>query len=133
MRIQKKLLVIPAALLLAGASGVGFAHASTGGTVPQSLSVSADSHTADLQQGDQSTPDVAGATAEANAPESTAPETASTIDAPGGPDLQQGDQSTPDVAGATAEANAPETASTIDAPGGPDLQQGDQTGADTGN
>lgn len=92
MRIQKKLLVIPAALLLAGASGIGFVHASTGGATPQTLSVSADPNTADVQQGSQSTPDLAGAAAEADAPEA-----ASAIDAPGGPDVQQGDQTGADT------------------------------------
>lgn len=128
MNFQKKLLVIPAALLLAGASGIGFVHAAQGTTNAPAITAPAqtDNNLGSVQQGDQNTPDVAGAT------EANAPEAASAADAPGGPDVQQGDQTSADT-GTAAEANSPEAASGVDAPGGPDVQQGDQTGPDTGN
>lgn len=99
MRMKKRLLVIPAAVLLAGASGIGFVHASTGTASQPAISTSpqTDNATGNVQQGDQNTPDVAGAAdtpAEANAPETAA---AAESTSPDGDNVQQGDQSGPDT------------------------------------
>ncbi|GAC1405582.1 MAG: hypothetical protein NVSMB52_19340 [Chloroflexota bacterium] len=90
MRIQKRLLFVPAALLLAGASGIGYVHASS---TPHrtTISAGADASTADVQPGGQTAPDVAGAAAESKAPESAK------ADPAGWPDVQQGDQTGPDT------------------------------------
>lgn len=105
MYTKKRLLLIPAALLLAGASGVGFAHAASG---PTPTSVTTSAHAAvGVAQGDAT-----DAAEPADAPEANASETAGGTEAtaPDGDNVQQGDQTAAD-----------------------NVQQGDQTGSDTGN
>ena len=100
MNMKKRLLVIPAALLLAGASGIGYVHASSGSTpTTVSLSTQADNNTGDVQQGDTTSPDVAGAAQATDAPEANAAETAAgtEVTAPDGDNVQQGDQTGSDT------------------------------------
>ena len=95
----KRLLIIPAALLLAGGAGVHMVHANPAPTASPSALV--DTGTQDVQSGDQTAPDTVGAAStESSAPEAadTAQE-ANTPDAPGGPNDQSGDQTGTDTAG----------------------------------
>ena len=100
----KRLLIVPAALLLAGGAGIHMVHANPAPTSSPSALV--DTGTQDVQSGDQTAPDPAGAAStESSAPEAadTAQE-ANTPDAPGGPNDQSGDQTGADT-GASASGN----------------------------
>jgi len=96
---KRSLVLIPAALILAGATGFGFVHASNQtqtSTPPASVAPNTDGD--NVQAGDQNAPDVASAQDKADvAAEKTAPETDK---------VQSGDQSGPD----TGTADAADTA-----------------------
>lgn len=100
MHMKKRLLIIPAAVLLAGASGVRFVHAASGPT-PSSITASAqtDNNGGNVQQGDQTSLDVAGAANATDAPEANASEAATGAEstAPDGDNVQQGDQTGTDT------------------------------------
>ncbi|GEM_PF-2447026 len=80
----------------------------------------------DVQSGDQTTPDVAGATSETAG--EAAGDAAGGASDPNGVDVQSGDQTTPDVAGAASETDSATGATDGD---NVQFQSGDQTGPDT--
>ena len=122
-----KIVVVGAGLAVVSAAGVSNAFAASStpvAPVPAAVQSTVDTPTAgdtvdapggaNVQQGDQSAPDVAG----------SSDKTESKADAPGGRDVQQGDQSAPDVAGSgdkadsKTEAPSSEKAGVSDGPGG---------------
>ncbi len=109
MDVKKKIVGSAFGILALAGIGAGVANAATSTPpAPPGVSSSVDTPTpgdvadapggtnADVQEGDQNTPDVPGA--------KEAPEAGEQADAPGGPNdnVQQGDQSTPDAPGAPA-------------------------------
>lgn len=80
----------------------------------------------DVQSGDQTSPDVAGATSESATEVAGDPAGGATD--PNGVDVQSGDQTTRDVAGAASESDSATGTSDGD---NVQFQSGDQTGPDT--
>ncbi|UZJ26061.1 hypothetical protein RHODO2019_06415 [Rhodococcus antarcticus] len=111
MKLNKRIAVAALGVLAVGGIGAGVANAATTTSPAPSTSVSGTATPgdtadalggADVQEGDQNGPDVAGA--------ADIPEAGDTAAAPGavdGGNTQQGDQNTPDAPGAAETADTP--------------------------